>query len=152
MLQCVGPSSALFDGVIRREIPNRPENTDLLQHYTWHQTFTPNPYVAMLFDPPLVELPNITMYFYQNRTLDIRVPFITMCFSKSLNFNSCNNIELPGRPRLSNGVVVWPVTLLTNATSVRYLRIDMQHDNRDDPDVIFLSELRIAERLEGIIV
>ena len=153
LLRCVGPSSALFDGVIGREIPDRPENTDLSQHYyTWHQEFISNPYVAMSFDPPLVELPNITMYFYRNRILEIRVPFVTMCFSRSLNFKPCNNIELPERPRTRSGVVVWPVTLLTNATSVTYLRIDMQHDDDDPDDFIFLSELRIAERLQGIIV
>ena len=153
LLQCVGPSSALFDGVIGREIPGIPENTDLLRYYTWHQLITPNPYVAMSFDPPLVGLPNITMYFYRNRILDIRVPFITMCFSRSLDFNPCNNIELSERPRLRSGVIVWPVTLFTNATSVTYLRIDMQHDNdRNIDDFIFLSEVRIAERLQGIIV
>lgn len=152
LLQCAGPSSALFDGVIGREIPGIPENTDSLQHYTWHQEFTSNPYVAMSFDPPLVELPNVTMYLYRSGILDIRVPFITMCFSRSLNFNPCNNIELPERPRLSNGVVIWPVTLLTNATSVTYLRIDMQYDNDDINDFIFFSELRIAERLQGIVV
>ena len=152
LLQCVGPSSALFDGVIGREIQGMPENTDLLQHYTWHQLITPNPYVAMSFDPPLIGLPNITMYFYRNGILDICVPFITMCFSRSSDFNPCNNIELSERPRLRNGVIVWPVTLLTNATSITYLRIDMQYDDDDIDDFIFLSEVRIAERLQGIIV
>ena len=151
LLACAGPSSALFDGVTGREIPRIPENTDLLRHYTWHQAFISNPYVAMSFNPPLVELPNITMYFYRNRILDIRVPLITMCFSRSLNFSTCNNIEITERPRLSSGVVIWPVTLLTNATSVTYLRINMQHvDDDDNDDFIFLSELRIAERVQGV--
>ena len=148
LLQCEGPSSTLFDGAIGREIPHRPEGIDLLQHYTWEQQIIPKPFVAMSFNPPLVELPNITMYFYR-RILDIRVPLITMCFSRSLNFTPCHNIELPERPRVSKGVVVWPMTLLTNVTSVTYLRIDMQYDDDDEDDFIFLSEIRIAERLQG---
>ena len=153
LLQCVGPSSTLFDRVIGRERQGRPVNTDLLRHYTWHQAITPNPYVAMSFDPPLVELPNITMYFYQSeRGPDINVPFITMCFSRSLNFTPCNNINTEVMDLESlreSGVVVWPVTLLTSATSVTYLRIDMRYANDDNDDFIFLSEVRIAERLQG---
>ena len=155
LLICPGPSSPLFDGVIGRDIGgfSDPLNTDLLRHYTWQEGITPNPYVAMSFDPPLVEIPNITMYFYREGILDIRAPFISMCFSRSPNFSPCNIIQLPPRPRLNNGVVVWPITLLTNATSVTYLRIDVQHE-RDDVtnDFIFLSEIRVAERLQGIVV
>jgi len=108
-------------GIVGRDISERPENTDLLQHYTWQQDIIPNPYVAMTFNPPLVELPTVTMYFYQEGRLDIRAPLISMCFSRSLNFTPCNPIELSERPRFDNGVVVWPVTLLTKATSVTYV-------------------------------
>jgi len=65
----------------------------------------------------------------------------------------CDSIDLPNRPGgLRNGVVEWPITFLTNATSVTYLRIDFQHDRGNDNDLIFLSEVRIAERLQGIVV
>ena len=157
LLICPGPSSPLFDGVIGRDIGgggNVPQDTDLLRHYTWQQGITPNPYVAMFFDSPLVEVPNITMYFYHEGRLDIQPPFISMCFSRSLNFSPCNTIQLPSRPGgLNNRVLVWPITLLTNATSVTYLRIDMWHEDDDDSDeFIFLSEIRVAERLQGIVV
>ena len=62
LFTCTGPSSVLFDRVIGQD---RPEHTELLQYYTWQQEFTPRPYVSMSFDPPLVEIPNITFYFYQ---------------------------------------------------------------------------------------
>ena len=155
LLMCPGPSSPLFDGVIGRDIGgllSRPQDTDLMRHYTWEQRITPNPYVAMSFDPPLVEIPNITMYFYREGILDIRAPIISMCFSRSPNFSPCNTIQLPSRPRLDNGVVAWPITLLTNATSVTYLRIDMRHEDDDRDDFIFLSEIRIDERLQGIVL
>ena len=157
LLLCPGPSSPLFDGVIGRDIGgggNEPQDTDLLRHYTWQQGITPNPYVAMSFDPPLVEIPNITMYFYHEGRLDIQPPFISMCFSRSLSFSTSNTIQLPSRSGLlNNRVLVWPITLLTNATSVMYLRIDMQHEDDDDSDeFIFLSEIRVAERLQGIVL
>ena len=91
------------------------------------------------------------MYFYQEG--NVRVPHIRMCFSRTLNFSPCNDIELPNsgdRPGgLQNGLVVWPITLLTNATSVTYLRIDMLYDRSGVNEFIFLSEVRIAERLQG---
>ena len=145
-LTCTGPSSVLFDGVIGQDNPKR---TELLQYYTWEQEDTPSPYVSMSFDPPLVEIPNITLYFY--RRGDVRAPFITMCYSRSLNHTPCNSIELSERPRVRDGVVVWLVTLPTDVTLVKYLRIDMQHEDDDDEDdFIFLSEIRVAERLQGL--
>ena len=150
LLTCTGPSSTLFDGVIGREIDNDPVNEDLLRHYTWRQGITPNPYVAMSFTPPLVEVPNITLYLYREGRLRIRGPEIRMCFSTSPTFSPCTTIELPRRPRLQNGVVVWSV-MLTNVTSVTYLRIDFQHEpRREDATIqfIFLSEIRVAERLQ----
>ena len=144
-LTCMGASSVLFDGVIGQD---RPERMELLQYYTWRQEYTPRPYVAMSFDPPLVEIPNITLYFY--RRGHIQAPFITMCFSRSLNHTPCSNIELPRRPSLHDGVIVWPVTLPTDVTSVTYLRINMQHEDDEEDDYIFLSEIRVAERLQGL--
>ena len=150
LLSCAGPNSTLFDGVIGRDLGNTNdfEQADFLQHYTWQQNITPEPRIEMSFNVPLVEVPNITMYFY--REGNVRVPDISMCFSRTLNF--CNDIELPNsgdRPGgLQNGLVVWPITLLTNATSVTYLRIDMQYER----EFIFLSEIRIAERLQGIVM
>ena len=144
LLTCVGPSSTLFDGVIGRE--GSPEETDLMRHYTWQQEHTPNPNVRMTFDPALVELPNVTMYFYRQGR--IRVPHITMCYSQTQDISTCtNDIELPTRPQIDNGVVEWLVTLLTNVTSVTYLEINMEYDRNDHhEDFIFLSEIRIAER------
>ena len=148
LLTCTGPSSVLFDGVIGQD---RPEHTELLQYYTWQQEFTPRPYISMSFDPPLVELPNITLYFYQRG--DIRAPLITMCFSRFLNYTPCDNIELSERQRIRDGVVVWPVMLPTDVTSVTFLRIDMEHEDDDEEDdYIFLSEIRVAERLQGFVV
>ena len=154
LLVCPGLSSPLFDGIIGRDIGgggSRPEEIDLLRHYTWQQGITPNPYVGMSFDPPLEEVPNVTMYFYHEGRLDIQPPFISMCFSRSININPCTTIQLPSRPGgLDNRVLVWPIPLPPNITSVTYLRIDMRHESDDDSDeFIFLSEIRIAERLQG---
>ena len=147
---CVGPSSRLFDGDTGNDVPDEPEDNDLLQYYTWQQGLTPSPYIAMFFNQPLVELPNITMYFYHQSKLDIQPPLLSMCFSRSLTYTPCINIDLPDRPdRQNNRVLEWPVTLLTNATSVTFLRIDMQHENVDSDQFIFLSEIRVAERLQG---
>ena len=118
----------------------------MLRHYTWQQEITPSPYVAMSFNRPLKEIFNITMHFYREGRLDIRQPSITMCFSTSLDFDSCNDIELPQLPRPSNGVVVLSMTLPRNITSVRHLRIDMEYDREI---WIFLSEIRVSERLRG---
>jgi len=149
LLTCAVPST-LFDGIVGRTIQNSPQSVDLLRHYTWQRSIVLNPYVAMTFDPPLVELSNVTMYFYREGRLDIREPrIIRMCFSRSLNFAACDTIELLDKPGFVNGVVVWPVTLLTKATSVIYLRIDMEHEPGGNNDWIFLSEIRVAERQQG---
>ena len=150
LLTCAGPSSRLFDGDTGNDVPNEPEDEELLQYYTWQQELTASPHIAMFFNQPLVELPNITMYFYHEGRLKAQPPFLSMCFSRSLTYTPCINIDLPERPdRQNNRVLEWPVTLLTNATSVTYLRIDMQYENSNDDRFIFLSEIRVAERLQG---
>ena len=152
LLTCRGCNSTLFDRVIGRDIRREDfEQTDYSRHYTWQQDITPSPNIEMSFFVPLVELPNVTLYFFRDGP--IRVPRVTMCFSSNLNFVPCNNIDLSNRPRgLQNGVIEWPITLLTNATSVTYLRINFQFDNENENDFIFLSEIRIAERLQGIVL
>ena len=55
-------------------------------------------------------------------------------------------------PDPDRGVVVYSVMLPTNTTSVTYLRIDMEllpPNNEHPRDYIFLSEIRVAERLQG---
>jgi len=150
LLTCAVPST-LFDGIVGREIYlGDLQNVDLLRHYTWQRDIILNPYVAMSFDPPLVELSNVTMYFYQEGRLDIEEPrVIRMCFSRSSNFTPCDPIELSDKPDIGNRVIVWPVTLLTNATSVTYLRIDMEHELGGNDEWIFLSEIRVTERQQG---
>ena len=145
MLRCEGAPSILFDGVIGIE---RLQDVDLSQYYTWRQQYISRPYVAMYFVPPLVEIPNITLYFY-HKGGDIQAPSaINICFSSSLG-DPCNSMEQPTRPRIKEGVIVWPVTL-TNVTSIEYLRIDMKHIHPEhEQDYIFLSEVRVAERLQG---
>ena len=153
LLRCVGPNSTLFDGVAGRDLRRTDdfEQGDFLRHYTWQQDITPNPRIEMSFNVPLVEVPNITMYFYREGR--VRVPRITMCFSRTPNSFPCDDIVLPNRPGgLDNGLVVWPIPLLTNVTSVTYLRINTQYDRGDDNEFTFLSEIRIAERLQGIAV
>ena len=150
LLSCAGPNSTLFDGVIGRRDITRVrdfEQADFLQHYTWQQDITPNPTIEMSFNVPLVEVPNITMYFFREGR--VRVPRISMCFSRTLNFSPCNDIVLSERPTIINGLVVWPIPLLTNATSVTYLRIAIQYDRNDTNEFTFLSEIRVAERLQG---
>ena len=149
---CPGPNTTLFDGVIGRDIRREDfEQTDISRHYIWEQQITPRPSIEMSFNMPLEELLNITLYFF--REGPIRVPRVSMCFSRNLNANPCNNISLPDRPERFDGrVVEWPITPLTNATSVRYLRINLEYDRDRDNDFIFLSEIRIAERLQGIVV
>ena len=77
---------------------------------------------------------------------------LSMCFSRSPDYSPCNRIEVPQLPDPHNGVVIRMVTLPTNTTSVTYLRTDMEllppHDEHPQ-DFIFLSEIRIAERLQG---
>ena len=148
LLYCAGHASILFDGVIGELISDK----DLRQYYTWQRGSTPRPYVAMSFDPPLEELPNITLYFYHTGG-DIEASIsLSMCFSRSPDFNPCNRIEVPYLTDPDNGVVVHPVMLPANTTSVTYLRIDMEllppHDEHLQ-DFIFLSEIRVAERLQG---
>ena len=148
LLACTGSNTALFDGVIGRDIDRGDfEQTDISRHYIWQQEITPSPSIEMSFNMPLEELLNVTLYFF--RVGPIRVPHVRMCFSRNLNANPCNRINLTDRPdNFDNGVVEWPMTILTNATSVRNLRIDFQYDRNED-DFIFLSEVRIAERLQG---
>ena len=149
LLTCPGPLSILFDGVIGRPLS---DDEDLLQFYTWRRQFSPRPFVAMSFDPPLEELSNITLYFYHQGG-DIQAMIsLSMCFSRSLDYNPCHDIEVPDIPDPDSGVVAYSVMLPTNTTSVRYLRIDMEllppHDEHPQ-DYIFLSEIRVAERLQG---
>ena len=149
LLTCPVSTSILFDGVIGGPLP---DDEDLLQFYTWRQEFTPRPYVAMSFDPPLEELPNITLYFlHAGRQIQAEIS-LSMCFSRSLDYNPCHNIEVPDIPDPDRGVVVHSVMLPTNTTSVTYLRIDMEllpPHNENPQDYIFLSEIRVAERLQG---
>ena len=150
LLTCAGPPSTLFDGVIGAD---QPQGAELLQYYTWRREFTPRPYVAMSFDPPLVELPNITLYFHHAGGRIQAAISLSMCFSTSPDYNPCNSIEVPQLPDPDDGVVAHPVTLPANTTSVTYLRIDMEllPPHNDHPqDYIFLSEIRVAERLQGI--
>ena len=149
LLACPGPLSILFDGVIGGPLSH---NEDLLQFYTWRREFTPLPYIAMSFNPPLEELSNITLYFYHEGG-DIEAAIsLNVCFSRSLDYNPCLDIEVPDIPDPERGVVVYSVMLPTNTTSVTYLRIDMEllppHDEHPQ-DYIFLSEIRVAERLQG---
>ena len=62
LLTCPGRPSILFDGVIGESFD---KDEDLWQYYTWRRGSTPTPYVAMSFDPPLEQIPNTTLYFYQ---------------------------------------------------------------------------------------
>ena len=150
LLTCLGSTSILFDGVIGGPLS---DDEDLLQYYTWRQELTPMPYVAMNFDPPLVEVPNITLYFYHTGG-DIQGSMatnISMSFLRSLD-SECNTIEVPQLSDPNIGEVVRLVMLPTNTTSVKYLRINMEllppHDEHLQ-DYIFLSEIRVAERLQG---
>ena len=138
LLKCAGSSSALFDGIIGTEIS---QDEDLLQYYIWQQAATPTPYVAMSFDPPLEEIHNITMYFY--RRIIIRVPYISVCISRSPDHTPCDKIELVEESELHSTMDVRLMKQLTNATSVTYLRIDMQYDLNDEDVFIFLSEITI---------
>ena len=157
LLTCTGPNSTLFDGIIGRDTidhVNDFEQTDYSRHYTWHQDITPNPSIGIIFTIPLVELPNVTLYFFRrDGGSRVNIPGVSMCFSRNLNFRPCDDITLPGIPgRLQNGVVEWLITLPTNVTSVTFLRIDFQYDSNNEDEYIFLSEVRIAERLQGIVV
>ena len=157
LLRCLGPNSTLFDGIIGRDTidhVNEFEQTDYSQHYTWHQDITSNPNIEMLFSVPLVELTNVTLYFFRREGRSrVNIPRVSMCFSRNLNFRPCINILLPGIPEelLQNGVVEWLIKLPTNVTSVTYLRINFQYDSNNEDEYIFLSEVRIAERSQGIV-
>ena len=148
LLTCPGSTSILFDEVIGGPLS---DDEDLLQYYTWRQELTPRPYVEMKFDPPLVEVPNITLYFYHTGG-DIQGSMATNITMGFLRSPDCNTIEVPQLSDPSIGVVVRPVMLPTNTTSVDYLRIDMEllppHDEHLQ-DYIFLSEIRVAEKLQG---
>ena len=148
VLTCPGSPSILFDGVIGKQ----SDNEYLPQFYTWRQEFTPLPYVAMSFDPPVEELSNITLYFYHEGGNIQAAISLSMCFSRSLDWNPCHDIEVPDIPNPDDGVVAYSVMLPTNTTSVTYLRIDMEllpPNNEHPQDYIFLSEIRVAERLQG---
>ena len=153
LLTCAGPPSTLFDGVIGMD--NEPKGAELLQYYTWRQEFTPRPYVAMSFIRPLVELPNITLYFHHAGGQIQAEISINICFSRSPDHIPCNSVEVPDIPDPDDGVVVHSVMLPANTTSVTYLRIDMEllppHDDHPQ-DYIFLSEIRVAERLQGMVM
>ena len=138
LLTCPGPLSILFDGIIGEQ----SDDEYLPQFYTWRQEFTSRPYVAMSFDPPLEKLSSITLYYYHEGG-DIQATIsLRMCFSRSLDFNPCHDIEVPDIPDPDDGVVAYSVMLPTNTTSVTYLRIDMEllppHDE-DPQDYTFSS-------------
>ena len=147
-LQCDGSTSILFDGVIGGALS---DDEDLLQYYTWRQELTPRPYVAMNFNPPLEEIPNITLYFYHSGGYiqGSIATNITTCFLRSPDNNTT---EVPQLSDPSIGVVVRPMMLPANTTSVKFLKIDMEllppHDEHPQ-NYIFLSEIRVAERLQG---
>ena len=156
LLTCSGPNSTLFDGTIGRDTIDHVddfEQADYSRHYTWHQDITPNPSIEMSFSEPLVELTNVTLYFFRRSGgARVNIPGVSMCFSRNLNFRPCINISLPGIPGgLQNGVVEWVITLPANTTSVTYLRINFQYDSNDEDEYIFLSEIRIAEKLQGTV-
>ncbi|XP_065903747.1 uncharacterized protein [Dysidea avara] len=145
LLNCSQPS-ALFDGSIGRYIPNLPETSDLLKHYTWQKSITPNPFVAMKYIQPLVELTNITLYLYKEERLNIHLPVISVCTSTSQNFSQCDDVEISPRHQFNDGVVAWPVTLLTPARSVTFLNISFQYELETVHQWIFLSEVRVRQR------
>ena len=145
MLTCPGSPSILFDGLIGEQ----SDDEDLQQFYTWQQEFTPLPYVAMSFDPPLEELSKY--FYYEGGNIRAEI-YLSMCLSRSLDYNPCHDIEVSDIPNPDIGVVVHSVMLPTNTTSVTHLRIDMEllpPHNEDPRNYIFLSEIRVAERLQG---
>ena len=144
LLKCAGPSSTLFDEIIGTQI------SDLLQYYTWQQAVTPRPYVAMSFNPPLEEIHSITLYFH--RRAIIQVPFISVCISRSQDHSPCDIIVAEKSVELNSSMEVQQMKLLTAATSVTYLRIDMQYYYDDDGAFIFLSEIRIQRTYLTVII
>ena len=108
------------------------------------------PYVVMSFNPPLEEIHNIILYFYQQ--LIIRVPFISVCISRSPDDTPCDKIEFVESIELHSTMEVRLMKPLTASTSVTYLRIDMQYDRDDDDVFIFLSEIRIQRTYLTIII
>ena len=144
LLKCAGPSSTLFDEIIGTQI------SDLLQYYIWQQAITPRPYVAMSFNPPLEEIHSITLYFY--REVIIRVPNISICILRSPDHSPCDIIVAEKSIKIHNTTEFQLMKLLTNATLVTYLRIDMQYDRYDDDVFIFLSEIRIQRTYLTIII
>ena len=144
LLRCTQPS-ALFDGKVGRKIPILPENGDLLKHYTWLKEITPNPFIAMKFAKPLVELTNITLYFYKQANFKINLPFVSLCVSTSSDLTT-RCISVVG-PRFTDGVVAWPIILLTPAKSVTFLEISFQYQLESIHQWIFLSEVRVGERV-----
>ena len=147
LLRCTQPS-ALFDGKIGRKIPILPENDGLLKHYTWKKEITPNPIVAMKFVKPLVELTNITLYFYKKASMKVHLPYVKLCVSNSSDLiTRCIQVEFPPRTWFTDGVVAWPITLLTPVKSVIFLEISFQYQLESIHQWIFLSEVRVGERV-----
>ena len=154
LLTCEGPNSTLFDGIAGRDTLDNVfnfEQTDFSQHYTWQQAITPRPDIEMIFVVPLVELSSVTLNFFsQGEGARVNIPHVSICFSSNLNFSTCNNITfLAGLSATGNGVVERQMTSPVNVTSVTYLRIIFQYDGINDDEFIFLSEIRIAEILQG---
>jgi len=137
LLGCTQPS-ALFDGTIGTDIPIEPLAQDLLIHYAWQAGFVPHPFIAMMFDPPLEQLTDVTLYLYREGRLGIRVPIVSMCVSSSITFTPCNYVALPSRPRLENRVFVYSIQLGAPPTSVLFLNITLNHERglEDEYDLL----------------
>ena len=148
LLNCEQPS-ALFDGIIGTDIRGDPQAQDLLIYYAWQAGNVPRPFVAMVFDPPLEVLTDITLYLHREGRLDIRVPIVSMCVSSSQSYTPCTNVAQPNRPTLDNGAFVYGIQLPTPPTNVLFLNISLDHERglEDEDDLlqwIFLSEVRVG--------
>jgi len=150
LLRCSQPS-ALFDGIIGREISSRGnyQAQDLLAHYTWKAEMVPRPFVAMTFNPPLEELTDVTLYLNREGRLDVRAPFISICVSSSTSFTPCTEVLMRTRPDdLNNGVLIYEFTFQSPTTPILFLNITFEHERGlDDSDEwIFLSEVSVNRR------
>ena len=148
LLECTQPS-ALFDGIIGTNIPGNPLPRDLLIHYTWQAQSVLHPFVAMTFDPPLEELTNVTLYMYTDGTLNIQLPFISMCVSSSPTLTPCIDVALKDSTTFDHGVVAYDILLLTPATSVLFLNITFEYEHGLD-EWIFLSEVRVGGKQQQV--